>query len=73
MLVRYEAAYRFETQFRVVVQQDDRQLLDRMYGARDNLKVWAFGQKLKREVGWEWGANENVVWEGHDAFVDLRP
>ena len=73
VLVRYEAAYRFETQFRVVVQQDDRQLLDRMYGARDNLKIWAFGQKLKREVGWEWGANENVVWEGHDAFVDLRP
>ncbi|MCS7045448.1 MAG: beta-galactosidase trimerization domain-containing protein, partial [Gemmataceae bacterium] len=71
VLVRYEAAYRFETQFRVVVQQGGVTKLDRLYGARDNLRIWAFGQKLKKEVAWDWGAGENLVWEGHDAFVQL--
>ncbi len=47
--------------------------LDRLYGARKNLKIWPFSQKLKTEVAWDWGASENVVWEGHDAFVDLQP
>jgi hypothetical protein len=70
-LVRYEAVYRFETQFRLKVGQGGQAKLDRLYGARDNLKVWAFGQKLKKELAWDWGAGESVVWEGHDAFVDL--
>ena len=72
-LVRYEAAYRFETQFRVVIEQNGRKVLDRLYGARSNLKIWPFSQKLKTEVAWDWGASENVVWEGHEAFVDLQP
>lgn len=72
-LVRYEAAYRFETQFTLRITQAGRVALDRKYGARDNLKIWAFGQKLKKEVAWDWGANENVVWEGHDALVELQP
>jgi hypothetical protein len=70
-LVRYEAVYRFQTQFRLKVEQGGQVKLDRPYGARDNLKVWAFGQKLKKELAWDWGAGENVVWEGHDALVDL--
>ena len=45
--------------------------MDRRYGARDNLKIWAFGEKIKKEVAWSWGAVENLVWEGHDAYVDL--
>lgn len=73
VLVRYEAAYRFETQFRVQVEQNGKQVLNRLYGARDNLKIWAFRQKLKKEVGWSWGAVENIVWEGHDAFANLQP
>ena len=73
VLVRYEAAYRFETQFRVQVEQNGKRMLDRLYGARKNLKIWAFRQKLKTEVGWSWGAGENVVWEGHDVFADLQP
>lgn len=73
VLARYEAAYRFETQFRIRVEQAGRVALDRLYGARDNLKIWAFGQKLQKEVGWDWGAVENVVWEGHDAVADLQP
>jgi hypothetical protein len=71
-LVRYEAVYRFETQFRLRIEQNGRTLLDRLYGARENLKIWAFGNKLTNEVSWDWGASENIVWEGHDAFVDLE-
>lgn len=73
VLARYEAAYRFETQFRVVVEQAGQTRLDRLYGARDNVKIWAFSQKLQKEVAWPWGAVENVVWEGHDAFAELQP
>lgn len=73
VLVRYEAAYRFETQFTVVVEQGGKQVLIRPYGARKNLKIWAFKQGLKDEIGWDWGATENVVWEGHDAYADLQP
>lgn len=73
VLARYEAAFRFETQFSVKVEQAGKVVLDRLYGARDNVKVWAFSQKLKTEVGWDWGAVENVVWEGHDAFAELQP
>ena len=73
VLARYEAAYRFETQFRLKVEQDGKVRLNRLYGARDNLKIWAFSQKLKKEVAWYWGAVENIVWEGHDTFVELHP
>jgi hypothetical protein len=73
VLVRYEAAYRFETQFRVQVEQNGKLVLNRLYGARNNLKIWAFNQKLKKEIGWSWGAVENIVWEGHDAFATLNP
>ncbi|MBI1913172.1 MAG: beta-galactosidase trimerization domain-containing protein [Planctomycetes bacterium] len=72
VLARYESVYRFKTSFRIRVEQDGKPLFDRLYGARDNLKVWAFGQKLKREIAWGWGAVENVVWEGHDAAVRLE-
>jgi len=71
-LVRYEAAFRFETQFRMRILQNGKALLDRPYGALDNVKIWAFRQKLKKQVEWGWGACENLVWEGHDAYVDLK-
>ncbi len=72
VLARYEAPYRFETQFRVKIEQDGKILLDRLYGARENTRIWAFGQKLKKEVAWSWGAVENIVWEGHDVAVFLK-
>ena len=72
VLVRYEAAYRFETQFKVKVEQAGQIKMERLYGARANLKIWAFANKLKTEVAWPWGAVENVVWEGHEAYVDLQ-
>src|SRR5205085_3594059 len=75
-LVRYEAAYRFETQFILKVEQAGQVKLNRLYGARKNVKIWAFrGESvgtLTPELAWSWGAGENVVWEGHDAFVDLQ-
>ena len=70
-LVRYESVYRFQTQFHLKIEQGGQVKLDRLYGARDNLKIWAFGQKLKKDLAWDWGAVENIVWEGHDAFIDL--
>ncbi|MHB0938153.1 MAG: beta-galactosidase trimerization domain-containing protein [Armatimonadota bacterium] len=73
VLARYEAPYRFEAQFRVKVAQGGKTVLDRLYGARKNTKVWAFGNKLTTEVAWDWGASENVVWEGHDAYAQLKP
>ena len=71
VLARYEAAYRFETRFRVQIEQAGERVFDRAYGARDNTKIWAFRKRLQKEVAWGWGAVENVVWEGHDAFVEL--
>src|SRR5262249_3807965 len=53
------------------LEQGGKTLLDRLYGARDNVKIWAFKEKLKKEVAWPWGAVENLVWEGHDAAVQL--
>ncbi len=73
VLARYESVYRYETQFWVVIEQDGKTVFERRYGARDNVKVWAFGEKLKKELAWSWGAVENVVWEGHDAGVNLAP
>lgn len=71
-LVRYEAAYRFETRFRLVIEQNGNKKFDRVYGARENIKVWPFGKRLTNEVAWYWGASENIVWEGHDAAVELE-
>jgi hypothetical protein len=70
-LVRFEAAYRFQTQFKLRIEQGGKIKLDRLYGSRDGVKIWAFREQLKKEHGWPWGAVENVVWEGHDAAVDL--
>jgi hypothetical protein len=72
VLARYESAYRFETQFRIVVEQNGQVKLDRLFGARKNPKIWAFRQGLQTEVAWSWGAVENIVWEGHDARVSLQ-
>ncbi len=73
VLARYEATYRFETSFRITVEQSGKKKLDRLYGARANTKIWAFRKELQKEVLWEWGASDSIVWEGHDASVDLEP
>lgn len=70
-LARYEAVPRFQTQFHVRVEHAGKVKLDRLYGSRENVKVWPYGARLTREYLAPWGAVENVVWEGHDAFVEL--
>jgi hypothetical protein len=78
VMVRYEACYRFETRFIVKVVQNGKTVFYRPYGARSNVKIWAFRQKLQKEVGWSWGAVENVVWEGYhgegkNTYASLKP
>jgi len=79
VMARYEACYRFETQFTIKVEQGGRTVFNKLYGARDNVKIWAFGEKYKKEVAWPWGAVENVVWEGYlgeganNTYADLQP
>jgi hypothetical protein len=70
-LARYEAAYRFETQFRLRIDQNGKTKLDRLYGARENAKIWPFGARLQKDVTQVWGSADSIVWEGHDAAVDL--
>lgn len=75
ILARYEAAYRFETQFTVVVEQNGKVVFSRLYGANDNVKIWAFkgiSGGLQKDFAWPWGATENIVWEGHEATVNLQ-
>ncbi len=79
VLARYEACYRFETQFTIKIEQNGKTVFDRRYGARDNTKIWAFGEKYQEEVAWSWGAVENVVWEGYlgpdqqNTYAALQP
>lgn len=70
-LIRYESVFRFETHFQLQIEQNGKILLDHHYGIRDNLRIWPFGRKLAVEAPWPWGAVENIVWEGHNVFVNL--
>jgi hypothetical protein len=71
VLLRYEALYRFETPFRVTVEQGGQVVMEEVYGRRSNLKVWPFsggrmgcGDGLVAECVWPYGATESVLWEG---------
>jgi hypothetical protein len=75
--VRYEAAYRFETEFTVTVAQGETtdRTFSKLYGQRASDKIWSFGYSLRNheiagcganptpECHWTWGATENWVWE----------
>ena len=77
VLARYEAAYRFETQFGIKIEQNGEVVFDTLYGARENPKVWFFytrrQKKLIKEFRFSWGPVENVVWEGTEYKVDPQP
>jgi len=79
VMTRYEACYRFETQFTVKIEQGGKTVFNRLYGARNNTKIWAFREGYKTEVAWSWGAVENVVWEGYlgpdaqNTYAALQP
>ena len=55
-----------------IVDPETRELKSHVSEILDEGKL-LLGEKIKPEVGWYWGAVENVVWEGHDADVDLQP
>jgi hypothetical protein len=71
LLVRYEAPFRCETQFEVILEQAGIEIFRHSYGIRNNPRIWAFGKGITEEVAWPWGANENMVWEGQDTAIDL--
>lgn len=70
--VRYEACYNFETQFGLRIEQAGETRLRRVYGGMSNVKLWAFNEKLKPQVHWYWGPDENIVWEGTDVTATLQ-
>jgi len=77
VLARYEAAYRFETQFGIKIEQNGEVVFDTLYGARENPKVWFFYTKIEKKLHKEyrlpWGPVENIVWEGTEYKVNLQP
>ncbi|MHB9106909.1 MAG: beta-galactosidase trimerization domain-containing protein [Armatimonadota bacterium] len=78
VLARYEAPYRFEARFSIKIEQNGKEVFNQLFGARNNVKVWAFGERLKAEVAWPWGAVENLVWEGYlgegiNHYAELQP
>lgn len=73
VLVRYEACWSFQTRFGLRIEQEGKVVFDRMYGAIENPKIWAFTNEPKPEVRFSWGPVENIVWEGHTNKVELQP
>jgi hypothetical protein len=83
--VRYEAAYRFETEFKVTVLQGGASKLSKMYGQRSSNKIWSFGWSLRNheiagcganptpECHWTWGATENWVYEYYPVSLAASP
>lgn len=71
-LIRYEAAYNFQTEFSMTIEQEGKEVFQRSYGRMENPKLWAFKNKVQPQVRWYWGPVENIVWEGTDAKVNLK-
>ncbi len=71
VLARYEAAYRFHTPFEIRIRQRGKLVFRRIYGRRDQRRIWPFRRGLATDIAWPWGANEQIVWEGHDAIATL--
>jgi len=65
-LVRYESCWRFNTEFRVQIEQDGKKVFDQLYGNIDNYKVLAFSkfyigmEEWPPEGGWAWGVHPTV-------------
>ena len=71
VLARYEALERFDTPFRVTIEQNGKTVLDHVYGLTSNLKIWA--NERRGTPGCDPGLNrvcqfvcgpESNVWEG---------
>ena len=85
VLIRYEAPYRFEVPFQVVITQAGKTVFKEVFGRRTTPKVWGFqagrqrgeyrgcGPGLNTECSWPYGSTENMVWEFHAAPHALAP
>ena len=84
VMLRYEAAYRFSSPFRVTIEQNESVVFTKLFGLRTTKKLWAnynqrwgdwtqgCGPGLQAECAWFSGANENMVWEGMHDTAQLR-
>jgi hypothetical protein len=67
VLARYEALYRFDSAFRVLIHQDGQLKFDRVYGLRSSLKIWAYvserlaGSAQLPVPGVPWIAHHSVI------------
>jgi hypothetical protein len=52
VMIKYEALYRFETAFEVVIEQAGKTLLKRVYGRRPAPKVWGMGNARNSKGGY---------------------
>ena len=52
VMIKYEALYRFETAFEVVIAQAGKTVLKRVYGRRPALKVWGMGNARNSKGGY---------------------
>jgi len=65
-LVRYESCWRFNTEFRIQIEQDGKKVFDQLYGNIHNYKVLAFSkyyigmEEWPPEGGWVWGVHPTV-------------
>jgi hypothetical protein len=69
---RYECPAWWGIEHTLRIEQGDRVVLERTYGALENPKLWPFGKGLQPMVDWDWGSGDNVVWEPSDSGVTLR-
>ena len=68
-LVRYEAQMQFGTQFRLVIEQGGKVVLDRLYAAQPAGGVSGEGYEISMDLQ----RGEGILWEGQDVYVDLQP
>ncbi|MER3415552.1 MAG: hypothetical protein C4297_04975 [Gemmataceae bacterium] len=70
--VRYEQPYDFSVEFDLEIQQDGKSLATIPFGRKAAPKLWPFRRGFVPMVLWDWGANDNIVWEKAPAAVALK-
>src|SRR6185436_8787172 len=68
---RYECPAWWGIEHTLRIEQGNRVVLERTYGALENPKLWPFGKGLQPMVDWDWGSGDNIVWEPADRGVAL--
>jgi hypothetical protein len=68
---RYECPAWWGIEHTLRIEQGNRVVLERTFGALENPKLWPFGKGLQPMVDWDWGSGDNIVWEPADHGVAL--